>query len=232
MAEQNTQVSQQQAQQEAMRKMLSFQMIYMMVSLVMLFIVASPSLRTYIGMGMNRVFVPLLGFNYMYPLISLIFTGLILGIITSVPRYFFTDWVKMGQIQERSRALSKAITEAYRNNQRDRLQKLQKIRMDMALDQQVISMNTLKPFMVLTVFTFLIFAWLYVFVGEIPYRVVAFPWDFNVNIQLAHAWIFPYWIIMYALVSLVVGYFITMVMKLVDFTYKIRELEKKTQTVD
>lgn len=214
-------------QNDAMKKMLSFQMVYMMISLLMIFVVTNPTFRNIIGGGLNSVFLPTFGFDYNFPLLTLIISGVIIGLLTSIPRYFFTDWIEMGRIQNRMKAFNQAYRDAYRTNQKDKIQKLGKMRMDMTVQQQQVSMNTMKPLMVLTIFTFLIFIWLYVFIAALPYKNIALPWNLDINVAVAHVWIIPYWIVVYAPVSLVVGYFATMIMKYIDFSFKLRKYERE-----
>jgi len=71
----------------------------------------------------------------------------------------------------------------------------------------------------------LIFIWLYVFILTLNYQVVAMPWDFDLNIVTTKVYIIPLWMALYTLGNLAVGYFVTMIMKYVDFTYKIKKIE-------
>ena len=215
--------------QDAMKKTMGYQFGSMIIMLIMLFIISNPSLRNLIGGGMNTVLLPAIGFNYSYPTLTLMLSGILIGVITSIPRYFFTDWLTMGKAQHRQRAFNQVMREAYRNNQRDKIQKLNKMRTDMMMQQQQVQMNTMKPLMVLSVFTLLIFTWMYVFIANLSFKVIAFPWNHNINIQTSHLWIMPYWIVIYFLASLVVGYFITMIIKYFDFSYKLRSYEREEQ---
>ncbi|BAB59496.1 hypothetical protein [Thermoplasma volcanium GSS1] len=217
-------------QQEAMKKMMSFQMLYMLIMLGSLFIVITPSSRDAVGNLLNVVLIPTIGFGYRYPLLSIILTGVIIGVILSIPRYFFTDWVKMGKMQNTMKAFNEAIRAAYRERDMKKINKLNSMRMQMSMDQYQLSMNTMKPLLVISVLTILFYAWLFVFVGKIPYNYIAFPWDFNINISTAHFWIMPYWIFMYFLTEIVVSYFITMIMKYIDFTLRLRRISRETSS--
>ncbi len=211
---------------EAQRKALRFQFIYLMISFGMLILISNTTVRKTIGGAANTVLGPSIGFNYAYPLLSIFLSGIMIGLITSVPRYFFTDWLKMGRMQTHTRAFSKAIREAYRKNERDKIQKLRKKQMEISMETQQVSMNTMKPLMVLTIFTLLIFIWLDVFIYSLPYELISFPWAIGVNIASSHFAIIPSWIFIYMLASLVFGYFATMVIKWVDFTYRLRKLDR------
>ena len=60
---------------------------------------------------------------------------------------------------------------------------------------------------------------------SIHYQYVSMPWDLNLNIVTTKLYIMPLWMGLYTLGNLAVGYFVTMIMKYVDFTYKIRKLD-------
>ncbi|MCL5783540.1 MAG: EMC3/TMCO1 family protein [Candidatus Thermoplasmatota archaeon] len=216
-------VAPQTTQQNAMSKMMRINMIYMFMSIITLMIITNASMRDYIGSAMSFVFMPLVGFNYRLPLLTIVLMGAVIGAITSIPRYFFTDWIKMGRIQNRMRAFNKIYNEAMKSNQKDKVQKLQKMRMEMSMEQSQMSMSTMKPLMVLTVFTLLVFAWLYFFLSNLPYQIMAFPWDFNINIAHDYLSFSPYWVVAYFFTSLTVGYCVTMIIKYFDFSYKIRK---------
>lgn len=208
---------------EAQRKALRFQFMYLIISFGMIILISNGTARSAIGGAANEFLGPSIGFNGNFPILSLFLSGILIGLITTVPRYFFTDWLKMGRMQLHTRAYSKEIREAYRNNQRDRIQKLRKKQMEISMESQQVSMNTMKPLMVLTVFTLLIFIWLDVFVYSLPYELISFPWAVGVNMATSSSW--TSWIPVYILTSLVVGYFATMSIKWVDFSRKLRKIE-------
>ncbi len=214
---------------EAQRKALRFQFIYLIISFGMLILISNTTIRKAIGGAADTVLGPTIGFNHTLPILSIFLSGILIGLITSVPRYFFTDWLRMGKMQTHTRAFSKAIREAYRNNQRDRIQKLRKKQMEISMETQQVSMNTMKPLMVLTIFTLLIFIWLDVFIYSLPYELISLPWaKFGVNIATSKiSGYIPSWIPLYIIASLVTGYFATMVIKWVDFTYKLRKMESE-----
>ncbi len=210
---------------EAQKKMMKFQMVYLLITFLMLIFISTPSIRLGIGNAANTVFAPLIGFNGAYPLLTIVSSGILIGLITSVPRYFFTDWIKMGEIQHRSRAFGKAIRAAYRNNERDKINRLSKMRTEVMMESQSVTMNTMKPLMILTIFTLLIFIWLDVFIYSLPYALITVPWYVGVNVASGEAWIIPDWIAIYMFASLTVGYFATMIIKYIDFKYRIEKLE-------
>lgn len=219
-------------QQEGMGKMLRFQMIFMVISFGMIFVITNGTLRSIIGTNLGLVLMPAVGFGYNYPILTIILLGVIVAMFTSVPRYFFTDWMKMGRIQNRMRAFNKVFNEAMRNNQRDKMQKLQKMRMEMSMEQSQLSMSSMKPMMAFTIVTLLLITWLYYFMDALPYQVVAFPWNYEINVVTTNLWLMPYWIIPYFVAVMLFGYIVTMIIKYFDFSVKMRKLERKLENED
>jgi uncharacterized membrane protein (DUF106 family) len=213
----------QKQQADQMKKMMGYQMLPMLMSFVLLIIIANPSLRGVIGGALNDVFMPVFGFHYAYPLISILISGIIIGLITSIPRYFFTDWIRMGKAQLRMRAFQKVMREAYRSGQKDKIQKLSKMQSSMMMEQNMVQMNQMKPLMVLSIFTFLIVIWLFYFISALPYQMISVPWSLNVNIATSHLWVFPAWIEVEFIASLVIGYFVSMIIKFFDFSYRLKK---------
>jgi uncharacterized membrane protein (DUF106 family) len=88
-------------------------------------------------------------------------------------------------------------------------------------------MNQMKPLMVLSIFTFLIVIWLFYFISALPYQMISVPWSLNVNIATSHLWVFPAWIEVEFIASLVIGYFVSMIIKFFDFSYRLKKYQSE-----
>lgn len=211
-------------QKETQKKMLKFQGMYFGMFIFSIVIIYVVSIRDAIGGAFQFVLYPLIGFGYRYPVYTIAFSGILTGIVSGIPRYFFTDWLKVGKAQNRQMAYRKATNEAFRANDRDKMNKLRKMQQDSMMDQQMVQMSSTTPLIILSMFTLLIFVWLYFFLARLPYPYVSFPWASNVNLNAAVLF-FPAWIIISFLSNMVVGYLITMIIKYIDFSYQIRKYE-------
>ncbi len=211
--------------QEGMKKGMQTQMLYMMSLVVFVIVIANSGIRNVIGTGLDFVFMPVIGFGHQWPVITLLLAGMLIGLITSIPRYFFTDWVKMGKAQNRMRVFSQTMRDAYRSGQRDRIQKLRKMQQEVMLEQQQVQMNTMKPLMIFSIVTYLIFIWLFTFVGDLTYSIAAFPWNFDVNLTTRLFFYIYNWIVVYFLAVMVTQYFVSMVIKWIDFSRRLRSIE-------
>ncbi len=219
--------SQAQRQKEMMKTLTQTQLLYFGIFIFSMVVIYLAPLREAIGSALGTVLDPSIGFNGQYPIITLVLSGVIIGVVTAVPRYIFTDWLKMGKAQSRTRAFSEALRKAYRENDQDKVKKLQKLRTEMTMEQQVVQMNNTKPLMFLSFFTILIFVWLFVFVYVMKFPYISTPWNPTVPLLGAFLGPMPYWVFLYFVSNLVIGYFITMLIKFVDFTYKAREIENR-----
>ncbi len=224
MTEQDRKLEQLQRQKEMTKSLYKFQGLYFLVFIFSLVVIYVIPVRDAIGGAFQFILGPLIGFGYKYPVLTIALSGIITGLVSGIPRYFFTDWVKIGKSQIRQRAFSQAMSKAYKDNDRDRVNKLNKMRQEMMLEQQATQMASTTPLIFLSMFTLLIFVWLYYFLSNLKFSYVSFPWASNVNLN-AIIGFFPSWIIISFISNIVVGYFITMVIKYVDFTYKIRKDE-------
>ena len=216
-----------QRQKEMMKSLTQTQMLYFGIFIFSMVVIYLAPLREAIGTALGTVLDPSIGFNFEFPVITLVLAGIIIGVVTAVPRYIFTDWLKMGKAQARTRAFSEALRKAYRENDQDKVKKLQKLRTEMTMEQQVVQMNNTKPLMFLSFFTILIFVWLFVFVYAMNYAYISTPWSPTVPLLGSFLGPMPYWVFLYFVANLVIGYFITMLIKFIDFTYKAREIETK-----
>jgi uncharacterized membrane protein (DUF106 family) len=219
--------SQAQRQKEMMKTLTQTQLLYFGIFIFSMVVIYLAPLREAIGSALGTVLDPSIGFNFQYPVVTLVLSGVIIGVVTAVPRYIFTDWLKMGKAQSRTRAFSEALRKAYRENDQDKVKKLQKLRTEMTMEQQVVQMNNTKPLMFLSFFTILIFVWLFVFVYVMKFPYISTPWNPTVPLLGAFLGPMPYWVFLYFVSNLVIGYFITMLIKFVDFTYKAREIENR-----
>ena len=84
--------------------------------------------------------------------------------------------------------------------------------------------SSTAPLIILSMFTLLIFVWLYFFLAHLSFPYVSFPWASNVNLNSVVGF-FPSWIIISFISNMVVGYMITMIIKYIDFSYQLRKYE-------
>ncbi|MGP6219824.1 DUF106 domain-containing protein [Caldiplasma sukawensis] len=215
-------------QMEMQKRLLKFQGLSFLILIGSLVLIYVPVLRDGVGAGFQAFLYPIIGFGYKFPALTIVMAGVITGIVTGIPRYFFTDWVKMGKMQVESMAYSDAIKKAYRENDRELINKLSKMRTDAMLKQQSVQMSNYLPILLFSIFSLLVFVWIYYFLSKLSFDYISFPWAINVNLN-AVAVLAPYWLFFSFISNLIVGYVVTNVIKSIDFTYRIKKIEKKAR---
>ena len=100
-------------------------LILMMLIMLMFFIMPTfgPILAAYIGLVLD----PIIGFGGSYPILTIFLAGIIVVFFSSLLTNYFTDWKKMGESQEITKAFQQEIGKARREGNTNRLNKLMKM---------------------------------------------------------------------------------------------------------
>ncbi|MGC8619710.1 MAG: DUF106 domain-containing protein [Thermoplasmata archaeon] len=202
--------------------------LYFIFLMVILMIFIFPDFRNTLATGVGFVFTPLLGFGGKFPVLTMIFAGLLLTIINMYARHYFVNWYEVARVQEKARYISRKIRDAYRNRDMGKIQKYQKVQSKLMMDQMKISQDQMKPMVVTLIIVIAIFSWLYYFLDSIPsaLRVFAMPWTWPSGIDITGGIsMFPYWLILYTFFTFPLGYFITYLFKLYEFRKRLQEIK-------
>jgi uncharacterized membrane protein (DUF106 family) len=176
-------------------------MMYML--LVMVLMIAITPFSGAIGQYMNIVLYPLIGFNGLYPMLSIFCGGVILVIFNTLVAHLTTDWRAQAKSQQVSKAFQQEMRQAQIDKDAKKLNELRKRQqeiMEMSMAQSSKQMR-LMPF---TLFVaILIFFWLYYFISNIGDPVIAAPWgEWDL---LATSFIFPNYIWFYTFITFPLG---------------------------
>jgi len=180
-------------------------MLLMLLVFMMLIIFIMPTLGPFLGAYFGLIAEPLIGFNGQYPVLTLFFSGLIVVTLSSSLTNFFTDWKKMGEQQEMTRAFQKEITAARKEGNTNRVNKLMKMQPEILRKQQEASGGMMKPMLFLIIFIYPIFIWLRTFLAAIPHYYVTLPWDNSAPLISQETFIMQLWLWLYLIFSMVVG---------------------------
>jgi uncharacterized membrane protein (DUF106 family) len=191
-------------------------LILLILVMLMFFIMPTfgPILAAYLGL----VLEPVIGFGGSYPLLTLFMSGVVVVLFSSLLTNFFTDWRKMGESQEVTRAFQKEIAKARREGNTNRLNKLLKMQPDIMRKQTESSSGMMKPMLFLIIFIWPIFMWLQHFLANIPHYYMTVPWASQVSffsrpINFGSAWIW-----LYLIFSIVIGQVIRQGLKLISWS--------------
>ncbi len=199
--------------------------ITIFVFLLALFILFDQNIRSLLGSAVGFVFEPIIGFNGLYPVVTLFFAGALMTLFTTVLRHFFTDYVGQVRSQKVVSAFNKELRQARTENNKFKLKKLLDMQpqiMQKSMDASSTQMK-LMPITMLVVIP--IFAWLAVFMwgmsGE-PSSFINVPWSSGVNLN--DAYVLPNWILLYSLISIPFGQLLQRTLRYFNFRKRLREL--------
>jgi len=208
-----------------MRKMDDFaqasQLLYLLILMViMMFIFGDQNVSSIIVNSINVVFYPLIGFDGNFPVLTLILGGIIVVFLSSFFHTIFTDWKKMGEMQETSRAFQKELSTARKAGNTNRVNKLMKMQPQIMKKQTEAQGGMMKSMIFLFIFIVPIFMWLRYFLGILDYSYFTLPWANGVPLVtppeqkiLMQAWL---WI--YLMFSMVVGQVIRQSLKWISWS--------------
>jgi len=190
----------------------------MLMILMMLMIFIMPTVAPILASYLHYVLMPLIGFDKQYPVLTLFFAGLIVVFLSSLLTNFFTDWKKMGESQEMSRAFQKEITKARREGNTNRVNKLMKMQPEIMRKQTEASGGMMKPMLFLIIFIWPIFIWLRTFLASLPHYYLTVPWAnqvsfFSYPFNFGQAWLW-----LYLLFSMAIGQIIRQGLKYISWS--------------
>lgn len=206
------------------------QLIVMMAFLFAMFVMFDNNLRlalgNVVGMGLN----PLVGFNAREPVLTLLFTGLLMSFFSIVVRHLFMDWVEMARHSKIYSHFQKELREARLSNNTYKLKKLNELHPHMMQKQMKASQTQIKLMPVTMLVVIPIFAWLsnfiYINVSATTATTFSVPWAFNADMKQTII-IMPDWVLLYSVLTLPFSQVLTRVLKYFSFSKKLRNMEKK-----
>jgi len=202
--------------------------LLLMMILLMMIIFIMPTLGPYLGVHVfGPVLEPLIGFNGNYPILTLFFAGVIVVALSSLLTNFFTDWMKMGEAQEISKAFQKEIQKARKEGNTNRVSKLMKMQPEIMKKQTDASGGMMKPMVFLIIFIWPIFMWLRFFLSNLSYYYFTVPWADQVSF---FSWPFNFgqaWIWLYLIFSMVIGQLIRQGLKYLSWSDQWKNIKKK-----
>jgi len=199
-------------------------MLFMLFFVMILFVM--PTFGPILGAYFGYVLEPIIGFNGQFPVMTLLFAGLIVVTLSSLLTNFFTNWKKMGETQETQRAFQKELADARKKGNTNRVNKLMKMQPELMRRQTEASSGMMKPMVFLIIFIWPIFMWLRGFLGDMPYYYFTVPWANSVSL-FSKPFLFQAWLWIYLIFSMVFGQLIRQGLKLVSWSDWWKNTKKK-----
>ena len=199
-------------------------MLFILFFVMILFVM--PTFGPILGAYFGYVLEPIIGFNGQFPVMTLLFAGLIVVTLSSLLTNFFTNWKKMGETQETQRAFQKELADARKKGNTNRVNKLMKMQPELMRRQTEASSGMMKPMVFLIIFIWPIFMWLRGFLGDMPYYYFTVPWANSVSL-FSKPFLFQAWLWIYLIFSMVFGQLIRQGLKLVSWSDWWKNTKKK-----
>jgi uncharacterized membrane protein (DUF106 family) len=199
-------------------------MLLMLFLLMMLFIMPTfgPILGSYAGYALE----PIIGFNGKYPILTIFFAGIIVVLCSSLLTNLFTDWLAMGRAQEISKSFQNEISQARKQGNTNKVNKLMKKQPEIMKLTTQSSSGMMKPMVFLMIIIWPIFIWLRGFLADLPYHYFTVPWSSGVFIFDS---MLPggLWLWVYLIVSIVFGQVIRQTLKVLAWSDWWKNIRKK-----
>jgi len=208
-------VEQQQRPKQSMNPM-----ILMMLSFIPMMVMwqfADP-----IGQYVNLILYPLIGFNGLYPVLTVFCAGILLIVFNTLMRHLVSDWKEQAKSQQISKAFSKEMRAAQMNRDIKRMEKLRKQQQEIMAMSMAQSSKQMKIMPFTMVIAICIIIWLYYFLEMLAGAnsgVVnaATPWNPEWDL-LGRSFMWPNFIWIYMLISMPLGHVFTKILQF--FTMK------------
>jgi uncharacterized membrane protein (DUF106 family) len=198
--------------------------LIMILILMMMMFFIMPTFGPILGYYFGLVLEPLIGFGGAYPTLTLFFAGMIVVIFSSLLTNFFTNWKKMGESQEISKAFQKEMSKARKEGNTNRVSKLMKMQPEIMKRQTEASGGMMKPMVFLIIFIWPIFIWLrgdptldWGFLSNLNHFYFTVPWANQVSF-FSKPFLMQAWLWLYLIFSVAVGQVIRQGLKYLSWT--------------
>lgn len=186
------------AQSEAMSSMMMPMLVLLLVMMVLMFV---PGLRVLLADSAGLAIEPLLPFHELYFVPTVFIVGTSIMVVNTIIRSIFIDPIKQAHFSHRQRQVGKQLREAQMARDTARVEKMQRLQMEMMPENMAMQSAMMRPMMFTIVFIIAIFSWMASEVETFRVSFVSLPWlpmwSFNERIM----WIFPAWIATYITMS-------------------------------
>lgn len=184
-------------------------MTFVMIALVMI-ILFDPRLRDAVAGWVGVVLMPVIGFGGEFPVLTIMVTGALMVVLTTLIRHFTTDWLELARTQAIMRHFQKEMSQARKDNNTYRMKKLQDAQPKIMEAQQKTQMATMKTMPYTMIVVIPLFAWLFVFLDGATYWWFTAPWNPTVDMFAKNGILFgssvlPHWILLYTALSIPLG---------------------------
>ena len=188
---------------------------------LMLYIIINPGLRVTMGNVAETLLEPRIGFDGAYPAVTILLAGMVMIGGTTVIRHLLVDWQQMAEVQLKMQAYNKALSDARKEGQQARVQKLMKMQPEVLMLQSGMMSNQMRPMVFTMLIAIPIIMWLYEFTAGLPVQALSLPWEPHWELQ-EKLWFLPHWIVIYSVMALPFGQILLRGLKLASALSQLR----------
>jgi uncharacterized membrane protein (DUF106 family) len=192
-------------------------MKYLLIMLIMMFVFTSTNIGIYLGQIFGLALQPIIGFNGQYPVLTIFMAGIIVVILSGSLTNFFTDWKKMGEMQQTQKAFSAEMQKARKEGNTNRVNRLMKMQPELMRKQQEASSGSMKSMLFLFIFIWPIFIWLRGFLAGLDHFYFTTPWVHSVSL-FHRPFLMQAWLWLYLIFSMVIGQVIRQGLKYISWS--------------
>ena len=195
---------------------MTYMMLFLVLMMLFMFSGAGPILGEIFGAALE----PIIGFGGQYPILTIVLAGIIVVTLSGSLTNFFTDWKKMGEMQQTQKAFSAAMQKARKEGNQNRVNKLMKMQPELMRKQQEASSGSMKSMLFLFIFIWPIFIWLRTFLAGLSHYYFTAPWANSVSLIPGNAdkFIMQNWLWIYLIFSMVIGQVIRQGLKYISWS--------------
>jgi uncharacterized membrane protein (DUF106 family) len=201
-------------------------LLLMLLMFIMLFIFGDPGISSFLATSLDSVFYPIIGFTGSFPVLTLVLAGILVVTLSSFFQNLFTDWKKMGESQEITKAFQKEMQQARKDGNTNKINKLMKMQPQIMRRQTEASSGMMKPMFFLFIFIVPIFMWLRFFLGNLDYFYFTVPWTTHVSL-FSRPFLWQAWLWLYLIFSMVFGQIVRSGLKWVSWSEWWKETRKR-----
>ncbi len=184
------------------------------------YVMFNANLRNLLGAYAGYVLNPLVGFGDKYPVLTIMITGSLLVVLSTIVRHFTTDWVENARMQAYNKHYRQEMMKAQKEKNLYRIKQLEEYKPTMMAMSQKAQSAQLKTMPLTMLVVIPLFAWMGLYISRLDYTWFSTPWNpavtmFGTN-GIVPPWntsVFPHYILLYIALSIPLGSLIQKGMK-------------------
>jgi uncharacterized membrane protein (DUF106 family) len=173
--------------------------------LFMILITVDPAARAALGEGMSLVLTPTIGFGGHLVVVSMMFAGLLTGVVSTGLRHWSTDYISMERSRVLQRTFQGQMNDARLKDDVDRVTRLRRAQPHLMSKTMELQAATMRPTVITMFLAISVFWWLSVFLdpvkGTVHVLSVSLPWAPSWPLHAVFGPL-PYWVALYSIMSL------------------------------